>query len=119
METIGKRSEQHAARWLRARGLRILARNFRARCGEIDIVAIHDDCLVFVEVRSRSNPRFAGAAASIDRAKQRRILRTAQLFLRANPGLAAMRCRFDVIAFEPPQSAAGPRPRWIRGAFTA
>jgi putative endonuclease len=55
----------------------------------------------------------------VDRRKQQRILRTAQLFLQCHPTLARMPCRFDVIAFEPRQSATSPEIHWIRGAFTA
>ena len=97
----------------------VLARNFRARTGEIDIIGQHGGCLVFVEVRARGNSRFASAAASVDRRKQLRILRTAQLFLQQQPDLATLPCRFDVIAFEPPQSAPGRELLWIKAAFTA
>jgi putative endonuclease len=99
--------------------MRILARNFSARTGEIDIVALDDGQVAFVEVRARNNPRYAGAAASVDRHKQRRLLRTAQCFLQQHPELASLPCRFDVITFEPRQSGAEPRMQWIRGAFTA
>jgi putative endonuclease len=112
--------ESEAARWVeRERGMRILARNFGGRSGEIDIVALDAGQLAFIEVRARSNPRFSGAAASVDHRKQRRLLMTAQLFLQRHPTLANLPCRFDVIAFEPPQSGTEPRMRWIRGAFTA
>ncbi len=120
MNTRGTGYEVSAARWLQgSRGMRILARNFRGKTGEIDIVALDDGQLAFIEVRARTNPRYAGAAASVDRRKQRRLLRTAALFLQQHPGLAALPCRFDVITFEPPQSGAEPRLQWIRGAFTA
>ncbi len=111
--------EERAARWLQARGWQILARNVRFRGGELDIVARDGEQLVFIEVRHRSNPRYAGAAASVDARKQRRLLHAAALYLKQHPRRAAMPCRFDVIAFEPPQSAADPEPRWIRAAFTA
>ena len=123
MQAMGRQGmvyESAAARWVeREQGMRILARNFGGRGGEIDIVALDAGQLAFIEVRARSNPRFAGAAASVDRRKQRRLLVTAQLFLQRHPTLAALPCRFDVIAFEPPQSGAEPQMRWIRGAFTA
>lgn len=111
--------EDLAARWLRARGWRIVARNARFRGGELDIVALDGGQLVFVEVRRRSNPRFAGAAASVGYRKQQRLLRAARLFLQRHPRWASLPCRFDVIAFEPRQSCADPEPRWIRAAFTA
>jgi putative endonuclease len=119
MTALGKISEERAARWLQARGLQLLTRNFSARTGEIDIIARDGDCLVFLEVRARSNRAYCSAAASVDHRKQQRLLRTAQLFLQRHPALASLPCRFDVIAFEPPQSAADLEIRWIRGAFTA
>lgn len=119
MNTLGEICETRAARWLQEKGLRLLFRNFRSKTGEIDIIARDGDCLVFLEVRARSNQAYCGAAASVDHRKQQRLLRTAQLFLQRHPELADMPCRFDVIAFEPRQSAPGLDIRWIRGAFTA
>lgn len=119
MKSVGDAFEERAVLWLRECGLRLLARNYRCRGGEIDIVALDGECLVFLEVRRRSNPRFGGAAASVDRRKQQRILRAAQLFLQRHPQWSALPCRFDVVAFEPPQSAPGSAPLWIRAAFTS
>ncbi len=115
----GDEFEQRAASWLLAQGLEIIARNYRCRCGEIDLIARDTGHLVFVEVRARSNARYASAAASVDLRKQRRLLRAAQLYLQRHPQLAHLPCRFDVIAFEPRQSFPDPRPQWIRGAFTS
>ena len=119
MKSLGDDYESRAVQWLQERGIQLLARNYRGKTGEIDIVAKDTNTLVFFEVRARNNRYFASAAASVDRRKQLRILRTAQLFLQRHPGLAKMPCRFDVIAFEPRQSASSPDIRWIRGAFTA
>ena len=118
MNQLGESFEARAAEWLQARGLEILGRNFRCRCGEIDLIARHGGHLVFVEVRARGNPRFASAAASVGRDKQRRLLRSAQYFLQCHPELARLPCRFDVIAFEPRQSVPEAPPQWIRSAFT-
>ena len=119
MRSVGDEYEARAERWLRDQGMKLLARNFRGKTGEIDIVAQDAGYLVFLEVRARSNRHYASAAASVDRRKQQRILRTAQLFLQCHPTLARMPCRFDVIAFEPRQSATNSDIRWIRSAFTA
>ena len=119
MRSKGDLCEKAAVELIRSCGLNVVARNFTARTGEIDIIALDSDCLVFLEVRGRSNPRFAGAAASVDRRKQQRLLRTAQVFLQTHPRWAKTRCRFDVIAFEPRQSGTDPGIQWIRGAFTA
>lgn len=119
MRAQGDTFEDLAARLLETAGLRLLARNFRGKPGEIDIIAREENQLVFVEVRSRGNPRFEGAAGSVDRRKRQRIIRTAQLYLQRQPRLAGMPCRFDVITFEPPQSGVDREVRWIRAAFTA
>ena len=119
MQTRGQDYEDRAAQWLQDEGLRLLGRNFSCKAGEIDIIAQHGECLVFIEVRARSNRHFASAVASVDRRKQRRILRTAQVFLQKRPELATAPCRFDVIAFEPPQSGTDLELRWIKAAFTA
>lgn len=119
MNSLGEDYEALAARWLEDQGMQLLARNFRGRTGEIDIIARDREHLVFLEVRARSNRAFSTAAGSVDRRKQQRILRTAQLYLQRHPGLAALPCRFDVIAFEPRQSGNRLEIRWIPGAFTA
>lgn len=118
MKSTGDDYEQLAAHWLQARGLRILQRNFSCKAGEIDLIAQDDTHLVFIEVRARSNSRYACAAASVDRRKQQRLLRTAQRFLQKHPSAARMPCRFDVIAIQPRQSPADADVRWIRAAFT-
>ncbi|MFV0477209.1 MAG: YraN family protein [Parahaliea sp.] len=117
--STGAHYEALAAHWLKARGCRLIARNVRYRSGEIDLIVRHCEHLVFVEVRQRSNARFAGAAASVSYSKQQRLLRAASCFLQEHAQWAKYPCRFDVIAFEPPQSGANPAPRWIQGAFTA
>lgn len=119
MNQMGDRWEQVAADWLQARGWSLLARNYRCKLGELDIVARDGDTVVFVEVRARSNLRYAGAAASVGPRKRRRLERSARHFLCRHPELADGPCRFDVIAFEPRKSAPGHRLNWIRGAFTA
>ncbi len=119
MKSTGDKYEDTAAAMIHDRGLRILARNFSAKTGEIDIIALDGKHLVFLEVRARSNPHYLSAAASVDWRKQSRILRTAQIFLQKNSQWAHLPCRFDVIAFEPRQSESGLSSNWIRSAFTA
>jgi putative endonuclease len=111
--TDGARAEALAADWLQARGLVILARNFRVRGGEIDLVARQGSLTVFVEVRLRRNLAFGGAAASITAAKRRRLILAARHWLAAH-GLCA--CRFDCILLERLDAAAIV---WIRDAFAA
>jgi len=118
MKKTGDEYENTAAELVSSQGLRILARNFSAKTGEIDIIALDEKYLVFIEVRARNNPFFLSAAASVDRKKQLRIIRTAQVYLQRNKNLTQLPCRFDVIAFEP-GSSNHRQGQWIRSAFTA
>ena len=110
----GAHAEERAARYLERQGLDILARNFRSRLGEIDLVAREGPTLVFVEVRLRVSRAYGGAQASVDARKQARLVAAARFYLsrlRAEPP-----CRFDVVTFE---DAMAESPRWLRGAFEA
>jgi putative endonuclease len=93
---LGEEGERVAARFLEARGYRILERNYRTRRGEIDLIAEDGRVLVFVEVKVRLDDRFGGPAAAITRAKQARIARLAQQYL-AWRRVGDRPCRFDVV----------------------
>ncbi len=93
---LGNRGERKAEKYLRRKGYRILARNFRVKGGELDIVAEKDGEIVFVEVRSRSNGEFMDPVYSIGPKKRESLRRAAQIFLLAK-GLDLQPCRFDVI----------------------
>lgn len=107
--TAGARAEALAAAYLEARGLAILERNWRRRCGELDLVARDGDSLVFVEVRLRRRGDFGGAAASITAAKRSRMVAAAGLYLarlqRTPP------CRFDAVLLDALDPA---RIEWLR-----
>jgi len=109
----GAAAEALAAAYLERQGLAILARNYRCRGGEIDLVAREGATLVFVEVRLRRSTRFGGAGASVDARKRARILTAARHYLgaRAQPA-----CRCDVLALDALDPA---RIEWIRDAFGA
>jgi len=94
----GERAERLAAEYLAARGLTIIERNFRRRCGELDLVARDGETLVFVEVRLRTRRDFGGAAASITAAKRARIAAAAGLYL-ARLGHTPP-CRFDAVLLD-------------------
>ena len=115
-DTAGAASEASAARHLQARGLTVLARNFRCRGGEIDLICRDGESIAFVEVRMRSRGDFGGAAASVTRRKQRRIVLAAQLWLQRARLAPTPPCRFDVVLL---RAADDPQPEWIRDAFTA
>lgn len=112
--TLGDRAEQTALRFLRRQGLKPVARNFRNRGGEIDLIMQHADCLVFVEVRFRGSTRFLRPALSVDHHKQRKILRTAAMFLAGSHQYADLSVRFDVVAVVGQQDVTI---EWIRDAF--
>ena len=113
---LGRAAESAAARFLERQGCRILAANFRAKGGELDLVALDDDVLAIVEVRYRASDRFGGAAGSITRAKRGRIVRAARTLLAANPPLARLAARFDVVEVSGP--ADDLRCDLIKGAFS-
>ena len=110
-QAAGGAGEDEAARFLIRHGLELVARNYRTRHGEIDLIARDGDTLVFVEVRLRSDARFGGALESITPGKVRRIVAAARHYLMGLPRPPA--CRFDVVCIE--EGA----PAWIRGAFDA
>jgi len=94
----GARAEQLAAEFLAARGLVIMERNWRRRCGELDLVARDGETLVFVEVRLRTSAGFGGAAASITPAKRAKLVAAAGHYL---AGLARTpACRFDAVLLD-------------------
>lgn len=119
MKSRGDWFEQRAVDWLLRSGWRVVARNYRTRLGEIDIIALDNETLVFIEVRARQNPMFVSARGSIDPRKQRKISMSAQVFLKQKSEWSGRACRFDVIAFEPTDAAVELELHWIRSAFTA
>lgn len=113
MSNAGAEAEQRAAQYLQQHGLRLIARNYRCRFGEIDLVMAEGDTTVFVEVRLRSHAGFGGAAASIDARKQQKLVRTAQCYLAALPTLPP--CRFDAVLM----AGTGKPIEWLKNAFDA
>ncbi len=107
----GALAETLAADYLQRRGLRLLARNYRCRLGEIDLILADGAVLVFAEVRLRRNVDFGGAAASITAAKRQRIVRAARHYLSGKPEPP---CRFDVVLLD---ALAANRIEWIKDAF--
>ncbi len=111
MNSRGEQAETLAADFLRSQGLTITTRNYRCRFGEIDLIARDGKTLIFVEVRSRADDAFGGAAASITPAKRERLLKTARHYLAdMHPSPA---CRFDAVML----TGTPPRIDWIRNAI--
>ena len=105
-QRLGKTGEDLAVRELASRGYAILARRYRSRHGEIDIVCDDHGTIVFVEVRAKGTAVCGGAAESITRLKMRRVTACAVDYL-SRHHLSNRPCRFDVVAID---EAAGPTP---------
>jgi putative endonuclease len=93
----------------------MLTRNFQCRYGEVDLIMREQDCTVFVEVRYRNTAARGGGLASVGQSKRQKLLRTAAVYLQANPRLATQPCRFDVIACQ--GTPTQPQFAWLRAAF--
>lgn len=117
MDTLarGKDAENRACRYLQARGLQLLHRNYRSKGGEIDLILQDTDSLVFVEVRYRQQPGFGSAAESVDWRKQSKLIACARHFMQAHPDTSRQPCRFDVISI----SGSSNNIEWIQNAFIA
>jgi putative endonuclease len=113
----GRRYEEAAEHFLLDQGLRTLAKNFRCRAGEIDLVMSDRGTLAFVEVRYRARGALVSPLETITPAKQRRIATTAAAFLQTHPEFATKPCRFDAIAIEGDGDAL--LFDWIKDAFSA
>ncbi|MDR0382713.1 MAG: YraN family protein [Spirochaetaceae bacterium] len=93
----GSRGEDRAADFLEASGLRVIARNVRSVAGEIDIVAIDGDALVFVEVKAWTAYSIENLEYGVDKKKQRKIIETSKFFLKKHREYSDMAIRFDIV----------------------
>lgn len=114
---MGPWGEERAAAYLRKRGYRIVASNYRCRFGEIDLIAKNREYLVFVEVKLRKNADFAQAREFVDYRKQQRLRATAAMYLSRYP--TALQPRFDVIEIYAPHGmdTASPVINHLEDAF--
>ncbi len=92
----GELGERAAEIYLKAQGMKLLARNFRSERGEIDLVFRNDDCLVFVEVKARSSETWTRPAAAVNARKRRLLSQTALDYLKLlkHP---PVKFRFDIV----------------------
>lgn len=113
-QRAGQAGESAALQYLQAAGLKLIARNYHCRWGEIDLVMQEKNCLVFVEVRFRSSSDYGGAAASVNASKQAKLQKTALHYLQSKASSRQV-ARIDVIALKPdPQ---GFHCDWIKNAI--
>lgn len=94
----GARGELLAEAFLKKQGYRIVERNFRCKFGEIDIVGFKKGVLSFIEVKTRSSDAFGQPVDSVDKAKQKRLVRLANYYLYKKKAGDALHCRFDVVS---------------------
>lgn len=115
--TVGNEAESLALRYLLEQGLKPVECNFRCRLGEIDLIMLDDECLVFVEVRYRSGKRLVPAADTVDFVKQRKLGRAAEIYLSRRPMHADRKARFDVVGIDRDRGGTT-RIEWLRDAFS-
>lgn len=125
---LGKWAENQALNILQANGFKLVMRNFHSRVGEIDLIVVKADELIFVEVKARTLGSYAAANEVLLVSQQRKIIKTAQYFLNRYPDYQQFYCRFDVICFDFPHKIAKTvqqdfsklryDQQWIENAFT-
>lgn len=113
----GAWAEERALAYLQAHGLALLARNYRCRGGELDLVMEGSGMLVFVEVRHRARTDFGTPEETVTANKRKRLLLAARTYLLHHPRHATRPMRFDVVALQGKLPEAPIR--WIRNAFGA
>lgn len=99
-KTIGKLGEEKAAVYLSSKGYEILERNYGRYSGEIDIVALKDDILIFIEVKTRNSLNYGYAFEAVDHKKQEKIRNTSLLYL-VDRGLEDYQLRYDLLEIYP------------------
>lgn len=115
---VGAEIEKKASQWLQQQGLTQLYCNYSCRVGEIDIIMLDQQQLVFVEVRYRKRGHFGDGAESVDWRKQKKLIKAASQFLLEYPEQAHRNCRFDVLAAQGSNDATL-QWSWISDAFGA
>ena len=113
MNNQGQAAEKIAAEYLTAKGLKLIASNYRSRFGEIDLIMQDGASLVFIEVRLRKNKTFGGGEESITASKQHKIAITAEYYLQQHGSQA---CRFDALLMDKADTKSI---MWIKNAFEA
>lgn len=112
----GARAEAQAETYLRAQGVKVIARNVRCKGGEIDLIAEQGNTVLIVEVRLRQHGDYGGAAASITSHKQQRIQRATRWWLQgAGQRYSSRPLRFDALLL----TSLDGKIEWLQGAFSA
>lgn len=115
-QTLGADAEQAARIYLEQQGCQLVCSNYRSYRGEIDLIMVQGQCLLFVEVRLRRHTAFGGAFGSVTTAKQQKIIASARAFLHHHPQFHGYDCRFDVVALQ--HDYGRWQIEWLPAAFT-
>ncbi len=113
----GKQAEKIAAEYIAKQNVKIITRNFHCRFGEIDLIGLDQEVLLFIEVRYRKNENYLTAIETIDRYKCKKIIITSEYYLNKYRNYQSYLCRYDVITLT--GELDKPVIEWIKNAFQA
>jgi putative endonuclease len=116
-KSLGRRGEEAAARFLKRKGYRLLARGHDSPLGELDLIAVDGRTIVFVEVKTRTSTDAGHPVEAIDPRKERRMTQAALAYLKAQ-GLLKYAARFDVVAITWPEKSRKPQFDHYQNAFS-
>jgi putative endonuclease len=115
-QQAGREAEAFALQHLQHQGLSLITQNWLCKRGELDLVMLDGDTVVFVEVRYRRHAGWGGALESVDFRKREKLILAARFFLQKESRWANSPCRFDVIAINGDPGSA-PVLNWLKNAF--
>lgn len=115
----GQQYEALARDYLQQQGLTLIEQNYHSRFGEIDLIMFDQQVLCFIEVKFRKSNAFGGAVSAISRAKQQKIIKTAQCYILSTPTIAQKPMRFDALILQLKSSVSDLNIDWIQNAFYA
>jgi putative endonuclease len=111
----GSNAESACCAYLQANNLKLLKRNYRTRCGEIDLIMLDGSTLVFVEVRFRKNDHYGSGLASVTAAKQDKLRKTAEHYLQTHTRYK--NARFDVVSMSKNNQTSTPDKQSPKAVF--
>ena len=115
-KVLGKKGEELALEYLNRHGCRLIARNFRVKLGEVDLIVLDAGCLCFVEVKARKY--YQTPQEAVHKFKQKKLTQLARIYLKDYYPQSNIRCRFDVIAVDQEGSNSS-KIEWFKNAFDA
>lgn len=125
---LGRQAEDLVCRYLQKQKLKLVARNYSCRHGEIDLIMRDKTSLVFIEVRYRQNPYFGSSLETINWTKQNKVIKTAEYYLLTHHLSEKTACRFDVVGVKPSvldlqqtvsiSKLSRAQVEWIKNAFS-